>query len=152
MHADMLQTNFRLGTFDRIFMMVRDPLSRFKSEYIWRNRKDLKVVDAESVNSWGAKAFKKYARDNFVFDNHLRPQVDFYVPGSSVYRFEDGVQRVVDDLNARFDLGLIPDVPKVKDGKKETGFSSSDVIVSAVMEAKIKRMYFEDYTRFGYSL
>lgn len=152
MHADMLEMNFRLGNFDEIFMMVRDPLARFKSEYIWRNRKDLKVVDAESVNSWGAKAFKQYARDNFVFDNHLRRQVEFHLPNSSVYRFEDGMRGVVDDLNARLDLGLNPDIPKLKDGKQQTGFSSSDVIVSPGMETKVKEIYGEDYTSFGYPL
>lgn len=150
MHADMLRTNFRLENFDLIFMMVRNPLTRFKSEYIWRNRKDLKVVDAESVNSWGAKAFKKYERDNFLFDNHLRPQVEFYVPGSNVYYFEHGMQFVVDDLNERFELGLQQEIPRLKDGHKETGFSSKDVVVSPKMEHAVKNFYSDDYLRFGY--
>ncbi|WP_026820794.1 sulfotransferase family 2 domain-containing protein [Arthrobacter castelli] len=152
MHAEMLQTNFRLERFDATFMMVRDPLNRFKSEYIWRNRKGLKGVDAESVNSWGAKAFRKYRTDNFLFDNHLRPQVDFYVPGSNVYYFETGMQFVVDDLNRRFGLDVGPNIPRLKDGQKETGFSSKDVVVSPKMETAVKEFYEADYLRFGYPL
>lgn len=150
MHADMLHTNFRLGNFDLSFMMVRDPLTRFKSEYIWRNRKSLKAIDAESVDSWGAKAFRKYERDSFLFDNHLRPQVEFYVPGGNVYYFERGMQFAVDDLNQRFGLGLKQEIPRLRDGQKETGYSSKDVVVSPKMEQTVKNFYSDDYLRFGY--
>lgn len=152
MHADMLHTNFKVANFDLVFMMVRNPLSRFQSEYIWRNRKNIKSLDAESVDSWGAKALGKYRRNNFLFDNHLRPQAEFHVRGSKVYQLEDSLQSAVDDLNDKFGLDLDPEIPRLKDGRKETGFSSGDVVVSAKMADAVKQFYQKDYVKFGYPM
>jgi hypothetical protein len=152
MHAEMLQTILKPENFDLIFMMVREPEARFKSEYLWRNRKGTPAIDARSVTAWGDKAFKRYTSDPFMFDNHLRPQAEFKLPGSTVYRFEDGMQSVVDALNSQHGLGLSSEIPRIREGHQVTGFSSRDVEVSPEMARAVKQFYSEDYRSFGYPL
>jgi hypothetical protein len=150
MHASMLDALFKLENFDLIFMMVRNPLARFKSEYVWRNRKDLASIDVHAIDQWGDQAFERYRRNSYLFDNHLRPQVEFYLPGAKIYHFEDGMEFLLADLNSRFGLALEEEIPTVRNSKEVTGFSSKEVIVSSRMEAKVKEFYREDYHRFGY--
>jgi hypothetical protein len=131
-------------------MIVRDPVARFRSEYLWRNRETKVDVSAAAVEKWAKESFDRFDKDSYLFDNHLRPQADFYVGGAQVYRFEDGLDTVVADLNARFDLGLIPVLPAVRDAKVHTGFSSRDVQVSPRLERDVKLFYRKDLATFGY--
>jgi hypothetical protein len=149
MHRSMLETIFEMDRFDGIFMTVRDPLARFRSEYAMRNQSAVTAA-AEHVDEWAERAFLRYAEDPFVFDNHLRPQSEFYVPGCLVYRLEDGLEGVVRDLDARWDLGLVQEVPRVMDRQVASGSASSEVRVSATLEARLRACYSEDLSRFGY--
>ena len=107
MHRPMLEQVFRLDRFDAVFMTVREPLGRFRSEFAYRNADRVSATAAE-VEAWYDEAFRQYRHDPFVFDNHLRPQWEFHLPGSHVYRLEDGLEAVVHDLNTRWGLGLLP--------------------------------------------
>lgn len=150
MHAAMLEQNFRLKNFDLVFMLVRDPLSRFKSEYIWRNRKKFTGVKPSSVQRWGEKSLDSYTRDSFIYDNHLRPQSEFYTEGADVYRFEEGLDNVLSRLGSSRQLSLNTDIPRLKEAKAHTGYSSSDVSVTPKLEKRIKDFYHKDYEMFGY--
>lgn len=152
MHADMLENMFWMQNFDMAFMIVRDPVSRFKSEYIWRNRKNFTGTDSKAVSKWADRSFSEYESNKFIYDNHFRPQTEFYTPGAEVYRFEDGLQNVVNKLNDRHNLSLETEIPKLKDAKKRTGFSSSDVVVTPEIDKKIKDFYRKDYEMFDYQL
>lgn len=149
MHASTLQQLLRVDRFDVVFMLVRDPVARFRSEYAMQNSQDLST-DAHAVDRWADEAFRAYAQDSFVFDNHLRPQSEFYLPGCLVYRLEEGMAGVLTDLNDRFDLGLDPDVPRVMDRKDATGISSSDVVLSPHLDRRVREIYADDFSRFGY--
>jgi hypothetical protein len=149
MHRTMLETLFRMERFDGVFMTVREPFARFRSEYAMRNQSAV-TADPEHVDEWAERAFLRYAENPFVFDNHLRPQSEFYVPGCRVYRLEDGLEGVVRDLNARWDLGLVEEVPRVMDRQVASGSASSEVRVSATLEARLRACYSEDLSRFGY--
>jgi len=149
MHRAMLETLFELHRFEAVFMTVRDPVARFRSEYAMRDPEHV-TADAARVEAWAEKAFLRYAADPFVWDNHLRPQAEFYVPGCTVYRLEDGLDAAVRDLNERWDLGLVEDVPRVMDRAAASGRASSDVPVGAALEARLRACYSEDFARFGY--
>lgn len=149
MNAEMLEHNFRLDKFDLIFTMVRDPLARFKSRYIWTHRKE-KSINPVVDGKWIEKQFREFASNRFIGGNHVRPQVDFLTPGCNVYYFENGMQQVIDDLNERFALSLSPVIPRVRDGKEISGISSRDVVISEPWERRVKEFYAEDYQRFGY--
>ncbi|TGN66234.1 hypothetical protein EXE59_21460 [Nocardioides eburneiflavus] len=147
--ARRLAELFRLEKFDLVFSTVREPIARFRSEYCMRNAADLRT-DPDSVDAWGESALAAYAADGFVFDNHLRPQHEFIVPGASVYRLEAGLQSMVEDLNARFDLGLTGDLPRASDREMENGVSSRDVVVSDRLEKRLRDLYARDFHDFEY--
>jgi hypothetical protein len=149
MHAAMLQQLFRLDRFDFIFMITREPIARFRSEYAMRNRKDLKI-DAASVEAWSDRLLAEYAYNPYVLDNHLRPQCEFYLPGCTVYHLEDGLESIVADVNQRLDAGLPPTIPRVLDRAESNGVSSREVSVSPRLERRLAILYREDYALFDY--
>lgn len=151
LHAKILQQTFRIQNFDFIFMLSRDPIARFKSEYVWRNRKKDFALDERSVENWGMKSFQNFTTDPYIYDNHIRPQIDFHIPGAFIHRLEDGLGTIVKELNQRFDCQLDTEIPRLYDSKVRTGYSSKDVVLSQRMEQGIKEMYRDDFKLFGYS-
>jgi hypothetical protein len=151
MHRPMLEQVFRLDRFDAVFMTVREPLARFRSEFAYRNSARVSATAAE-VEAWYDEAFREYRHDPFVFDNHLRPQWEFHLPGAHVYRLEDGLEAVVSDLNTRWGLGLLPlsEVPRVLDRSAQSGIASSEVRLTPGLEGRLRMEYAEDFARFGY--
>lgn len=150
MHREMLESIFRIDRFDGVFTVVREPMARIRSEYLWRHRKSGFSIDGRSVEEWTAGSFARYAKDPFLFDNHLRPQVDFLVDRAEVFRFEDGLDEMAATLNAKWDLGLPAALPRVREGSSTTQHSSKDVEVTTSMRDLVRDFYREDYRKFGY--
>lgn len=148
MHASMLAGLFRLEQFDAVFMTVRDPIARFRSEYAMRATS--LVPSAEAVEQWADRAFADYNRDSFLFDNHLRPQVEFLLPGAHVYRLEDGLERAVADMSRRLGIDVTTEVPRAMDRARESGIPSSKVELSPRLIARLRAMYHQDFVAFGY--
>ncbi len=149
LHADLLQAIFDLEKFDVVFMVTREPLARFRSEYAMRHTQDPRT-DAAAVEEWADRVLGRYERNPFVLDNHLRPQHEFEVPVGERYRLEQGLEAIVADLNARHDLGLGPRVPHALSSQKRSGIASSDVELSPRLRARLEELYAEDFHRYGY--
>ena len=153
MHAEILEKIFLLDRFDAVFMLVREPLARFRSEFVYRHRRrNFQGIapSAEYVSNWAVRALDKYASDPFHFDNHLRPQYEFQTPNAQVYKLEDGLDAVFDDLNRQFDLGLSVPMDRGKDGR-ESGLMSSQVELEPSLAGRLQDLYKDDYTTFGYT-
>lgn len=155
MHANMLEHNFRLNHFDVIFAVVRDPIARFRSEYVWRNGEEMNPrgggVDpsAKAVEQWADNVFAQYAKNPFALGNHIRPQAEYIVDKARVFRYEDGLDNVIAMLNEEPGLGLPPELPKERTST-ESGLSSKDVEISGRLKRKLKTFYAEDFKRFRY--
>lgn len=152
MAADQLQQMFRIERFDAIFMLSRDPISRLRSEYAMRR---MDMADSEpsksDVDKWADRQFKQYLGNKYILDNHMRPQVDFLVPGSRVYKLEDGLESAIADLNDLYGMDLPLNVEHAMDSRSLTGGkSSSSVEISESLERKIRAMYKDDFTAFHY--
>ena len=106
LHAALLTEMLRLARFDATFILVRDPVMRFCSEYVMRNKRQPGAGRAEHVEAWTLEALARLERNPAVLDNHLRPQHQFVVLDSQVYRFEDGLASALADLSDRFSLSL----------------------------------------------
>ena len=150
MHREMLEMILQIERFDGVFMVVRDPMTRLKSEYLWRHRDVDFSIDGASVEKWTSRTLSRYATNPFIFDNHIRPQVDFLVERAKVYRFEDGLDAMAADLNSAWDLGLPDELPRVREGNTATRYASKDVEVTSRMRELVGDFYREDYSRFGY--
>jgi hypothetical protein len=147
--ASLLTEVFALGKFDLIFATVREPIARFRSEFMMRNRKLEEPPTSEMVDAWAERVFRRYEVNPYMFDNHLRPQHEFVLPGAEVYRLEDGLDTVTADLNARFDFGLDGKLRGLRSGNV-TNFPSSAVPVSPELTDYLRTRYAADFREFGY--
>lgn len=95
-HSEIINSIFDLEKFDFKFMTVRNPVQRLISEFFMR------CNETDDFNSWTKWVFKEFTKNPYIYDNHIRPQHDFHVPGCEVYRQEDRFDDVwIDNLNAR---------------------------------------------------
>lgn len=145
LHAELLEQLVRLERIDAVLVVVREPLARFRSEFLWRHRDE--PVDAAAVSRWGRRMVVKYAEDPYVRDNHIRPQSQFLLPGALVHQYENGLQPALDDLAHR--LGV--DAPRVLPREAGAGRPrSSEVPVEGDLERLLVDFYADDFTRLGY--
>lgn len=89
LHAEPLEILLNFDEFDSIFTVVRNPFARFKSEYYWQRAQ--RITDL-GVDEWIAETFEKYCHNSYIYDNHIRPQVEF-LPDSKklqVFKLEEG--------------------------------------------------------------
>ncbi|NND20998.1 MAG: sulfotransferase family 2 domain-containing protein [Silicimonas sp.] len=111
------------GFCDRAFTILRDPVARMVSEYRYRaarwhdNRgpNGAQVIEWHDGGSfegdfdaWVAAVLRDWARDPRLYDNHIRPQSDYWWPGLSTFLFEDGLGRVFDWIDETCHLSHEP--------------------------------------------
>ncbi|WP_061960870.1 sulfotransferase family 2 domain-containing protein [Demequina flava] len=151
-HGSVLQQLYKLDRFDGIFTYVRDPLRRTVSEYLWRNQRNENLdPGAPAFEAWVREAIKKTMADPYVYDNHMRPQHEFLVPGTRVYKFEDGLETGLADLERVTGLEIPSSVPRNHSGSDLSGVSSSDVQINDNIRKLVADFYAEDYRIFGYT-
>lgn len=150
-HAELLEQTLRLDRFDAIFLITREPLARFRSEYVMRNKRNANAGSAAHVEAWARRLFRRRAANPSVLDNHLRPQHEFVVPDARIFRLEDGMESIVTALNAEWGLGLPLDIPRNLASGTDGHISSQDVEVNDFVQARVRALYARDYETFGYS-
>jgi len=148
MHNVLLQSLFKLDEFDEIFMIVRNPYDRFCSEYCWVNQLDFK--SPYPIELWATEAFEAYSGDNYILDNHLRPQVEFRLPNTTIYKLEQGFDSIIQDLENRHQLKLSYDGVKVFTRDKISGYSADKATLNQATKELIYRQYSEDFRCFDY--
>jgi len=131
--------------YDYGFMIVRNPFDRMVSEYRMRHRDHVAAGRRiKDFPEWVEGMLRRYQRDHYLLDNHIRPQADFFSPGLEVFRLEDGLSKALERIGAAVGANLAGDVPseKVSD---PIGFK-----VSAQCAALIRSFYRTDFKQFGY--
>lgn len=115
-HAELLHTIIDLKKFDFCFSIVRDPVSRFISEYKHRNwlKQNSQLSMQIDINQWAQRVFKAYRHNQSIFDNHLRPQSEFIFPGCHTVPFEhiNDTYQILCDV-AREELISLPHTNKL---------------------------------------
>lgn len=61
-----------LSSFDVVFTVIRDPMVRLQSEYLWWRAHSL--LPLPDFDVWVNQMFDTYALDPFMMNNHIRPQ------------------------------------------------------------------------------
>ncbi len=112
-----------LPNFDSSFAVIRDPVSRMVSEYIWRSdplnplqrlARPFHGLQARRIKVRGVKRSLTFAewvpialeeaRDNpNMRDNHMRAQCDFLAKGDRLFLFENGLFPVFRWIDATTD-------------------------------------------------
>lgn len=141
--------------FDYVFMTVRHPIERMKSEYRFRasstrwSRVRHRIPVPVRFDSWLMRTLRAYRDDPFVYDNHVRPQHEFSAFGAEVFRLEDGLDRVVNALNRVTGLEVSPPRRAINVSKSAT--SRVDYGLSPRVRALFREHSAQDYVAFGYS-
>lgn len=103
MDGDQLRSLFDLRDFDFIFTVIRDPLSRIKSEFRWQLHKPWAH---NGFDKWYSHVQDVYKKNNSAFDNHLKPQWNFLVENIKIFRFENGMRQIVEDIEDLLGVGF----------------------------------------------
>lgn len=148
-HAELLKATLKITWFDVRFCVVRHPIDRFRSEYAMR-RREPHLGAAHLVEEWALPRLDRCAQQPSFLDNHFRPQSEFIVPETVVYRYEDGVENAVDDLRDTHGVDVGAAVWKRSSRGSATRLSSQDVEISDRLEERLREFYRRDFRRFGY--
>ncbi len=155
-HYELLDEVYRLDRFHFSFMVVRNPVDRAKSDYLWSFRKLKDRASLPSFEQWFRAMIEQYRKDPYAFDNHIRPQHEFGGPAiRKVYKYEDGLEHVAIDVLKNLNLAFSKDeggrfVPRENTAEQYfgQGMKSADVPVSAEALALLKEFYRKDFESF----
>ena len=153
-HLTALQLADELGPveFDFAFMIVRDPVARLGSEraYRARLRESRGKPPIPAYDEWTRRMLARSADNPSHFDNHFRPQVEYLLPRTTVYRFEDGIDTVHNRLAKTLD---VPQLAGQETPRTQGGHASTDRAFNGVEQAtreEFVRRYLADFATFDY--
>lgn len=125
------------GDFDYKFTIVRHPMDRFVSVL------GFKGIHASAGNRTARDILEKYDRGILTtqWGNHLLPQVDFISDDTVILKFEEDFFPKLSKI-----LGIPGPYPH--GNKTRTTLNASHL--SDTVKDHVRRLYAEDYKRFGY--
>ena len=133
-----------------VFTVVRDPVRRMVSEYNFHaaasHRRRRRVAQKLGFSAWLHMVLASYRHAPHIFDNHLRPQVEFFPSDAQVFRLEDGFDPLVKWLDE-----IAPETrgPHRFEHKQKSRIDR----VSTIKEedrALIEKVYATDFGALGY--
>lgn len=154
-HYELLNNLFNLDRMNYSFTIVRNPIDRIKSDYVWSQRGRLKQGEGVNFDQWVDQIFKAYQKNPFVLDNHIRPQVEFVGPSiKRVFKYESGLDLVVQEIFKELGLVLRNPILLEKENTGESylpdGMRSKDIQMKPETMEKIVEFYVKDFETFGY--
>ncbi len=149
MHLEMLQTVFDLQKIDYIFMTVRHPVDRLVSEYKMKMKPQ---QSGHKLTDWFDKALKSYIQNPCCFDNHLRPQSDFWYPSFDVFKLENGYSHIIKELELRFNIDFEDkEIPHILARKIDDSELDPKLIeITDSLKSRIELFYRKDFNLFDY--
>lgn len=88
------------------FTIVRNPYERLESEFFYRHKlRQLGLGNRPEkfFSSWVCKMLKETKRLPNLLDNHLRPQVEFISKDIEIFRFEQGISDIMNQVAERIE-------------------------------------------------
>ncbi|KIC18761.1 MULTISPECIES: sulfotransferase family 2 domain-containing protein [unclassified Leisingera] len=144
MHWEVIRHWIPQVFYDYAFAVVRHPLARLVSEYHWR-KAITENRELPDFDTWANRQMNRYPKDNYILDNHIRPQSEFLGPKVEAFRLEDGLDHAV-HTGLEW-LGLPVDDVKIHHARKS---ERSPQTVSQKTLERAKAFYAADFERFGY--
>jgi hypothetical protein len=158
---------------DYIFMFVRNPISRIKSEYCWQSSQRLKREKQESpfwrsllnsgnsksnpqlVEDWLINMFSECRKNPFFLDNHIRPTVDF-IEGEfkniHIFKLEDGFTTFLNDMENLFGKKISRIPHKKNSNSFKQDFSTENIRLNDFCLKLIRDFYYDDFKYFGFTI
>ncbi|MDU8911550.1 sulfotransferase family 2 domain-containing protein [Aestuariicoccus sp. MJ-SS9] len=114
LHEAVISQLFAPDFFDARFAVLRDPVARLMSEFLWRSEplkpfqrlarpfrggkaRRIKVAGEKlslTFDEWVPRVLAARDADPWIADNHLRPQVEFIREGDQLFALENGLDPV----------------------------------------------------------
>lgn len=143
-HGALLERMISPDLIDVAFMVVRDPVERFVSDYKFYVKRKRREERLPNFSAWLSYRLWRAARNQFYMDNHFRPQVEFECFGADVFRYEDGLEHCIRKVNEAVGLDCSAVLPHVNVSP------DLSVIPSASDRRKIFRFYAADFKKYEY--
>jgi hypothetical protein len=152
-HYTILNELFWLENATISFCIVRHPIARIESDYIWSMTKSVMRDRWMSIDDWVSHVFEAYTHNPYFMGNHIRPQHEFIGPKiKNIFKYEDGLNVAVKHVLEMAGLQFKGEV--VLDEINTRNDSGSDPRLNVKMQdetrQKIMRFYNKDFTLFGY--
>jgi Sulfotransferase family len=153
MHAELLNRMIYPELFTHIVALVREPVSRLKSEYAWQK---VQGITNLSPDTWIEHVFAEFAKNPFAYDNHIRPQNEFILDKGLIFRLEeDGINQVLNVVSPDRKKRniLAPLLGKTQDVKLKATIKSPDIHEQFQKKSnQIYDFYRKDYELLGYPM
>jgi hypothetical protein len=90
------------------FTVVRNPYDRIESEYRYRAHisKSKGLNPVGQFSQWIVSSIDKAESNASYLDNHFRRQTDFLATSAEIYRFEDGITNIAQNLSRKLNISL----------------------------------------------
>ena len=152
MHAKILDSFIDINKIEKNIAIVRNPFNRLLSEFSWQKFQGITNL---SANDWLDTIFEKYEKNNFIFDNHIRPQTEFLFPNTKFFKLEDdGISKALEYIGAgdkKFKINKSTIIRKIKgDRMKKTKKTLKEIQAFEDRKTDIENFYHEDYLALGY--
>ena len=141
-HADIFNILIPTDLYDMGFSVCRNPYTRLISEY--RDQVVRGRLGRMSLDIWIQKIFRKYKKDSFLHHNHIRPQVEFISDSIDIFKFEEGLERVVQSVFSYCGMEYRDEVPRIK------RYQKTDVELKYTSLKLVENFYQKDFESFGY--
>lgn len=147
--AHVLKSVYFPEMIDYAFMVVRHPVARLVSEYRYQRRHG--TIQVSRLRMFGFDAWLRYALFRLKSDpnwrvGHFRPQMQYECFESEVFRYEDGLAKVVKRVSD-ITHTAIHDYPAQTNVSKPL-----PVHISQTSLYLIADYYASDFERYGYSV
>ncbi len=148
-HAELLAPLINVDSFDYIFSVVRNPIHRLVSEYKW---KVAHPWASAGIDDWYIRCRDAYKENQYIFDNHFRPQVEFLLPSAKVFLLENGLQFFVETISAslgiEFDISVISNQKDCAHDRRTDGNPElSRRLIDCCPSEKTRRLIYKDYRK-----
>ena len=143
-HGEIIKNIFDISKFNKIFTIVRNPFNRLKSEFYWQLNN--KISTNKSPEDWFNNVLEKYNQNNYIYDNHIRPQNEFILEKIHIFKLEEGLKKVYEYIfDKRF---LFIKEPKLKKMKYDQLIEGQFLKI----KSKVEDFYSKDYELLKYKI
>ena len=154
--AEKLKKVLDFSNINQILILVRNPFQRLKSEYYWQLQNNIEK-GSKSPAEWVEMMFREYSENNNVYDNHIRPQIDFIkgFNSANIIKLEnDGLRHAVNAVRASFEISptqyLFKSFVSAKIHDKKSKRIKKIEEAFDLIKSEIEFFYKDDYKFLGY--
>lgn len=135
--------------FDYAFAIARNPFTRMESEFAMHSRLRANSMFGGQLHfsSWLERSLNDTRVNPYLMDNHLRPQWNFVSDRLKLFRFEQGMDRILAQVAADLGIDPPPETPhalgRAKDASRDFIWDRADIL-------RMQEHYRLDFQHFGY--